>query len=95
MYVMRMKIHLLLKFILNSSSWEARYAGADNGQLGRGNVNFIKGINTMGVDMSDDAFAQDDKQVTELHLPKGRKVYSNSVLKMYYTLPTCLTLEHK
>ena len=52
--------------------WEARYAGADNA-LGRGNVNFIKGINTMGVDMSD-LNAADDKQVTELHLPKGRKV---------------------
>ena len=52
--------------------WDARYAGADN-ELGLGNVNFIKGINTMGVDMSDKN-AQDDKQVTELHLPKGKKV---------------------
>ncbi len=52
--------------------WDARYAGEDN-QLGLGNVNFIKGINTMGVDMSDPS-AQDDKQVTELYLPKGRKI---------------------
>ena len=52
--------------------WDARYAGADN-ELGLGNVNFIKGINTMGVDMSDKN-AQDDIQVTELHLPKGKKV---------------------
>lgn len=52
--------------------WDARYAGEDN-QLGLGNVNFIKGINTMGVDMSDPS-AQDDKQVTELYLPKGKKV---------------------
>lgn len=52
--------------------WEARYAGADN-TLGLGNVNFIKGINTMGVDMSDKN-SQDDKQVTELYLPKGKKV---------------------
>ncbi|TYQ00310.1 cytochrome c oxidase subunit 2 [Tenacibaculum adriaticum] len=52
--------------------WDARYAGADN-ELGLGNVNYIKGINTMGVDMSDPK-AQDDKQVTELHLPKGKKV---------------------
>ncbi|MFL0063070.1 cytochrome c oxidase subunit II [Tenacibaculum maritimum] len=52
--------------------WEARYAGADN-TLGLGNVNFIKGTNTMGVDMSDKN-AQDDKQVTEIHLPKGKKV---------------------
>ncbi len=52
--------------------WEARYAGADN-TLGLGNVNYIKGINTMGVDMSDKN-SQDDKQVTELYLPKGKKV---------------------
>ena len=31
--------------------WDARYAGADN-TLGLGNVNFIKGKNTIGVDMS-------------------------------------------
>jgi cytochrome c oxidase subunit 2 len=53
--------------------WDARYAGEDN-ELGYGNVNFIKGINTMGVDMSDKN-AQDDKQVTELYLPKGRKIH--------------------
>ena len=52
--------------------WDARYAGEDN-ELGLGNVNFIKGINTMGVDMTDPN-AQDDKQVTELYLPKGKKI---------------------
>ena len=54
-------------------NWKARYAGADN-TLGFGNVNFIKGMNTMGVDMSD-VNAADDKQVTELYLPKGRKIH--------------------
>ncbi|WP_218598042.1 cytochrome c oxidase subunit II [Polaribacter sp. NJDZ03] len=53
--------------------WDARYAGDDN-TLGLGNVNYIKGMNTIGVDM-DDKNAQDDKQVTELYLPKGRKVH--------------------
>ena len=53
--------------------WDARYAGEDN-TLGLGNVNYIKGINTMGVDMSDKN-ASDDKQVTELYLPKGRKIH--------------------
>ena len=53
--------------------WDARYAGKDN-TLGFGNVNYIKGINTMGVDMTD-RNSQDDKQVTELYLPKGRKVH--------------------
>jgi cytochrome c oxidase subunit 2 len=53
--------------------WDARYAGEDN-TLGLGNVNYIKGINTLGVDMTDKN-SQDDKQVTELYLPKGRKVH--------------------
>lgn len=53
--------------------WDARYAGEDN-TLGLGNVNYIKGINTLGVDMNDKN-SQDDKQVTELYLPKGRKIH--------------------
>ena len=55
--------------------WDARYAGEDN-TLGLGNVNYIDidNLNTMGVDMSDPN-AQDDKQVTELVLPKGRKIH--------------------
>jgi len=53
--------------------WHARYAGDDN-TLGQGNVNFIEGINTMGVNMADKN-SQDDKQVTELYLPKGKKVH--------------------
>ena len=53
--------------------WHARYAGEDN-TLGQGNVNFIEGINTMGVNMADKN-SQDDKQVTELYLPKGKKVH--------------------
>ena len=56
--------------------WEARYAGDDN-SLGRGNVNYIEGANTMGVDMID-LNAQDDKKVSAiepiLYLPKGRKI---------------------
>lgn len=52
--------------------WEARYAGEDN-ELGLANVRNIKGINTMGVDMTDKN-ALDDVPVRELHLPKGRKV---------------------
>lgn len=53
--------------------WDARYAGEDN-TLGLGNVNYIKGKNTIGVDMNDKN-SQDDIQVTELYLPKGRKVH--------------------
>ena len=53
--------------------WHARYAGEDN-TLGQGNVNFIEGINTMGVNMADKN-SHDDKQVTELYLPKGKKIH--------------------
>ena len=54
-------------------SWEARYSGEDN-TLGKANVRYIKDVNTLGVDMADPA-AQDDKVVTELHLPVGKKVH--------------------
>jgi len=53
--------------------WTARYAGADN-TLGKANVRLIEGINTLGVDMSDPN-AQDDIVVSELHIPKGKKIH--------------------
>ena len=52
--------------------WRARYGGLDN-TLGEANVRLIEGINQLGVDVSDPN-AQDDKVVTELHLPVGKKV---------------------
>lgn len=52
--------------------WEVRYSGEDN-VLGKANVRFIEGVNTMGVDMSDPN-AADDIAATELHLPVGKKV---------------------
>jgi cytochrome c oxidase subunit 2 len=64
---------LVIEVYSQQFRWDARYAGVDN-TLGLGNVNFIKGINTMGVDMSDKN-SQDDIQVTELYLPKGRKIH--------------------
>ncbi|WP_196885764.1 cytochrome c oxidase subunit II [Aureivirga sp. CE67] len=63
---------LVVEVYAKQFSWEARYAGND-GQLGRANVRNIKGINTMGVDMTDKN-SSDDVHVRELHLPKGRKV---------------------
>lgn len=54
-------------------SWEARYSGEDN-TLGKANVRYIKDVNTLGVDLSDPA-AQDDKVVTELHIPVGKKIH--------------------
>ncbi|MFD0992201.1 cytochrome c oxidase subunit II [Tenacibaculum geojense] len=72
MYVGEDEDPIVIEVYSQQFRWDARYAGADN-ELGLGNVNFIKGINTMGVDMSDPK-SQDDKQVTELYLPKGKKV---------------------
>ncbi|PHS51639.1 MAG: cytochrome C oxidase subunit II [Lutibacter sp.] len=63
---------LIIEVYAKQFQWEARYAGNDN-ELGLANVRNIKGINTMGVDMSD-LNSLDDIPVRELHLPKGRKV---------------------
>ena len=52
--------------------WRARYGGLDN-TLGEANVRLVEGLNQLGVDVSDPN-AQDDKVVTELHLPIGKKV---------------------
>jgi cytochrome c oxidase subunit 2 len=53
--------------------WSARYSGGDN-VLGKANVRLIEGVNTLGVDLSDPN-AQDDIVVSELHIPKGKKVH--------------------
>jgi len=64
---------IVIEVYAKQFAWQARYAGADN-TLGLGNVNFIDETNNpIGVDMSDPA-SLDDKPVTELHLPKGKKV---------------------
>ncbi|NGY36292.1 cytochrome c oxidase subunit II [Flavobacterium sp. XN-5] len=53
--------------------WTARVAGADN-VLGKANVRYIEGVNTLGVDLAD-PYAQDDIVVSELHIPKGKKIH--------------------
>jgi len=63
---------LVIEVYAQQFNWQARYAGIDN-TLGRGNVRNIKGINTIGIDMTD-VNSADDIPVRELHLPKGRKV---------------------
>ncbi|HEY0092663.1 MAG TPA: cytochrome c oxidase subunit II [Flavobacterium sp.] len=66
--------------------WEARYAGQDN-VLGKANVRYIEGVNTMGVDLADPN-AQDDITSMEIHIPKGRKILfklrSQDVLHSFY-----------
>lgn len=63
---------LIVEIYAKQFSWEVRYAGEDN-VLGKANVRYIEGINTLGIDAADPN-AQDDIQANELHLPKGRKV---------------------
>jgi cytochrome c oxidase subunit 2 len=63
---------LVVELYAQQFNWHARYGGADN-TLGEANVRLIKGINQLGVDPSDPN-GQDDKVVSELHLPVGRKV---------------------
>ncbi len=53
-------------------SFEARYAGPDN-TLGKANVRYIEGINTLGVDMADPN-AKDDIVTNIMYLPVGQKV---------------------
>jgi cytochrome c oxidase subunit 2 len=64
---------VVIELYAQQFKWTARYAGADN-VLGKANVRLIEGVNTLGVDLSD-PYAQDDIVVSELHIPKGKKVH--------------------
>ncbi|PWA10162.1 cytochrome c oxidase subunit II [Flavobacterium laiguense] len=64
---------IVVELYAQQFKWTARYAGADN-VLGKANVRLIEGVNTLGVDLSD-PYAQDDIIVSELHIPKGKKVH--------------------
>ncbi|RZS98870.1 cytochrome c oxidase subunit II [Aquimarina brevivitae] len=63
---------LIIELYAYQFDWRARYGGEDN-VLGKANVRFIEGVNTLGVDVSD-SYGKDDKIVNELHLPVNRKV---------------------
>ena len=63
---------IVIELYAKQFSWEARYAGKDNA-LGKANVRYIEGVNTLGVDL-EDPNAQDDIVVNELHIPKGKRV---------------------
>ena len=63
---------MIVEIYAKQFGWEVRYAGEDN-VLGKANVRYIEGTNTLGVDLADPN-AQDDIQANELHLPKGVKV---------------------
>jgi cytochrome c oxidase subunit II len=63
---------MVVELYAQQFNWTARYSGDDN-VLGKANVRYIEGVNSVGVDMSDKN-ALDDKVVKELHLPKGKKI---------------------
>ena len=64
---------IVIELYAQQFNWKARYAGEDN-VLGKANVRLIEGVNSLGVDMAD-PYSQDDIVVTELHVPKGKKVH--------------------
>ena len=63
---------IVIELYAQQFNWKARYSGEDN-VLGKANVRFIEGANAVGVDLAD-PYAQDDIVVTELHIPKGKKI---------------------
>jgi cytochrome c oxidase subunit 2 len=77
---------IVIELYAKQFSWQARYAGQDN-VLGKANVRFIEGANTMGVDESD-PYAMDDVITAEIHLPVNRpvlfKMRSQDVLHSAY-----------
>lgn len=64
---------VVIELYAQQFKWTARYSGTDN-VLGKANVRLIEGVNTLGVDLADPN-AQDDIVVSELHIPKGKKVH--------------------
>ncbi|RTY90036.1 cytochrome c oxidase subunit II [Flavobacterium sp. GT3R68] len=64
---------IVIELYAKQFSWEARYSGEDN-VLGKANVRYIDGVNSLGVDLADPN-AQDDISVSELHIPKGKKIH--------------------
>jgi len=64
---------IVIEVYAKQFNWTARYSGDDN-VLGKANIRLIEGINTLGVDLSDPN-AQDDVVVSELHIPKGKKIH--------------------
>lgn len=73
MFVDKDEETIVVEVYAQQFKWTARYAGPDN-VLGKANVRLIEGVNTLGVDLADPN-AQDDIVVTELHIPKGKKVH--------------------
>ena len=63
---------IVIELYAQQFNWKARYSGKDD-VLGKANVRYIEGVNSVGVDLSDPN-AQDDFITTELHIPKGTRI---------------------
>ena len=63
---------IVVELYAKQFAWEARYSGKDN-VLGKANVRYIEGVNTVGMDAADPN-GQDDFMANEIHLPLGKKV---------------------
>ncbi len=63
---------VVIELYAQQFNWKARYSGEDN-VLGKANVRYIEGVNAVGIDLAD-PYSQDDIVVTELHIPKGKKI---------------------
>ena len=63
---------IVIELYAQQFKWTARYSGNDD-VLGKANVRYIEGVNSLGVDLSDPN-AQDDFTSTELHIPKGTRI---------------------
>ncbi|MBC7523786.1 MAG: cytochrome c oxidase subunit II [Flavobacterium sp.] len=63
---------LVIELYAQQFKWTARYAGNDR-VLGKANVRYIEGVNSLGVDVADPN-AQDDFIADEIHIPKGKKI---------------------
>jgi cytochrome c oxidase subunit 2 len=72
MFVDEKEDAIVIEVYAKQFGWEARYSGNDN-VLGKANVRYIEGVNTVGIDVNDPN-AQDDIVTNELHLPKGKRV---------------------
>jgi len=72
MFVDKDEDAIVVELYAKQFAWEVRYSGNDN-VLGKANVRYIEGVNTLGVDVADPN-AQDDIVANELHLPKGKRV---------------------
>ncbi len=63
---------IVIELYAQQFKWDARYSGKDN-VLGKANVRYIEGVNSLGIDL-DDPYAQDDFAVQEIHIPKGKRI---------------------